>query len=138
MATTEAENKELVDGFYEEVMDGGNVNRIDEYIAEEFVLHNPVMEDAHGPEEYKAVLSMFHAAFPDMEHITEDVIAEGNKVVRRNRLTGTHEGELMGIEPTGNPIENPGIAIFKIIDGLIVEQWVQADMMGLMEQLGVQ
>lgn len=136
MATTETDNKELAQGLLE-AMDAGEFDRFDEYLSEEFVGHSPVTEDIHGPEEYREFLTMFEAAFPDARHVTEDVLVEGDRVVQRNRLVGTHEGEFMGIPPTGNEIDVPGIAIYRIEDGTIAEQWVQSDMMGMMEQLGV-
>lgn len=137
MTTTEVDNKELVRGLVE-AMDAREFDRLDEYLAEDFVEHNPASEDIHGPEGYKEFLAMFDGGFPDARHITEDILAEGDKIVQRNRLIGSHEGEFMGIEPTGNEIDVPAIVIYRIEDGKIAEQWVQSDMMGMMEQLGVQ
>lgn len=136
MATTEAEHKEIVRRVSTEAYGGGNFDVIDEYFDDDFVSHNPVMDDVHGPEEYKEFVSMFRSAFPDMEVSVEDQIAEGNKVVDRHTVKATHEGELLGIEATGMEIEVEGIVIVRFEDGKIVEEWAQADMMGLMEQLG--
>lgn len=137
MATTEAEHKEIVRRVSTEAYGGGNLDVIDEYFDDDFVSHNPVMDDVHGPEEYKEFVSMFRSAFPDMEVSVEDQIAEGNKVVDRHTAKATHEGELMGIEATGKEVEVEGIVVVRFEDGKVVEEWAQADMMGLMEQLGV-
>ncbi len=82
---------------------------------------------------------MFRAAFPDLELTSvEEVIAEGDKVVRRDLWTGTHEGEFMGIEPTGKETETELINIVRFDEeGKVVEERFIADMLGLMQQLGV-
>lgn len=138
MATTEAELKELQRRITGEVFGEGNFDIIDELIAEEYVGHNPSGEDIHGPEEFKEFVEMYRTEFPDLEVTTEDLFAEGNKTVQRNRFTGTHEGELMGIPPTGETVEVEAMGISRWEDGKGVEHWSQVDMMGLMEQLGVQ
>lgn len=135
MATTETEYKEIVRRVSTEAWGGSNFDVIDEYFDGDFVSHNPV-EDVRGPAAYKEFISMFRSAFPDLEVSIEDQIAEGNKVVDRHAVKGTHEGELMGIEATGTEVEVDGIVIVRFDDGKIVEEWAQADMMGLMEQLG--
>lgn len=136
MTTTEEENKQLVRDLVE-AMDERDLDRLDELLADDFVSHNPAAEDIDGPAEYKDFVAMFDAGFPDARHVHEDILSEGDKVVQRNRLTGTHEGEFMGIGPTGNEIDVPGIVVYRIEDGQIAEQWVQSDMMGMMDQLGV-
>lgn len=138
MATTEAELKELQRRFTNQVFNEGNLDVIDELIAEEYVGHNPGGEEIQGREEFKEFVRMYRAAFPDLEVTTEDIFAEGNKTVTRYTLTGTHEGELMGIPPTGETVEIETMGISRWEDGQGVEHWSQVDMMGLMEQLGVQ
>lgn len=91
----------------------------------------------HGPEEYKEQITLFRSAFPDLEVTVEDIVAEGDRVVLRNRLTGTHEGEFMGIPPTGRKVESTGLVMGRIREGKAVEEWPQPDTLGLMQQLGV-
>ena len=67
----------------------------------------------------------------------DDVIAEGDKVAVRHRLQGTHQAEFQGIPTTGRQIETNAIVIFHIENGVITEAWLNADLMGLMQQLGV-
>ena len=66
----------------------------------------------------------------------EDLIAEGDKVVTRWRARGTHQGELMGIPPSGNPVEVTGITIHRIEGGKVVETWANYDALGMMQQVG--
>ena len=80
---------------------------------------------------------MFRSAFPDLNVTVEDSIAEGDKVVQRLSQTGTHEGEFMGVEPTGRKVTSSGIIIGRLEDGKAVKEWAQLDQMGLMQQLGV-
>jgi predicted ester cyclase len=84
----------------------------------------------------KQALPMFRAAFPDMRLTEEDMIAEGDRVVDRVTVRGTHEGELMGVLPSGNPVEFMETHISRIADGKIVERWGQWDAMGIMQQIG--
>ena len=94
--------------------------------------------DAKPLKGYDAVMqygSKIFAAFPDGRHILEEVIAEGDKVVTRGIFSGTHQGELMGIPPTGKQVIFSVIHIDRIVDGKVVEHWGQADIFSLMQQL---
>lgn len=137
-ATAEA-NKELVRGFVNELLVKGEWGRLDEYIAEDYVGHSAAApEDIRGPDGFREFYSGMRAAFPDLDVTIQDLIAEDDKVVQRSLQSGTHDGEFMGLEPTGNTFEVPGIVIYRIEDGRITEDWVQADMLGMMEQLGLE
>lgn len=81
-------------------------------------------------------IAMFEAGFPLYELIADDMIAEGDKVVVRATFRGTHQGEFAGIPATGNEVEIPVFLIYRIENGRIAEHWMQADVMGLMQQLG--
>ncbi len=80
---------------------------------------------------------MFRAAFPDMRLTVEDMIAEGDRVVDRITWQATHQGELMGVSPSGNSVRVTEMHISRIAEGKIVERWGQPDMLGMMRQLGV-
>lgn len=134
----ETENKEIVRRYPEEVISGGNLDVIDEIFAADYVQHNSAgSERLHGPDEVRENASRLRNAFPDVNCGIEALIADGDTVVRRDRATGTHEGEFMGIEPTGKEIVVEGIHIHRIKDGKIVETWAQTDVMGAMQQLGI-
>jgi len=91
----------------------------------------------HGPEEFKQFLSLYLTAFPDARFTVEDDLAEGDLVVSRSTLCGTHQGEFMGIPPTGKPVTVTGIAIDRIVGGKFVEGWLNFDALGMLHQLGV-
>lgn len=138
MSTTEAEHKEVARRISEEVFDEGNLDLVDEFFADDFVGHSATApEDLHGPEEYKEFVAMTRSAFPDVESTSEDLVAEGDRVVERHVARGTHQGEFMGIEPTGTEVEVEGITILRFEDGAVAESWDIADLFGRMQQLGV-
>ena len=97
-----------------------------EVYADDFILHEPD-EDIVGIEGLAQFVSMKRSAFPDLRITLEDDIAEGDKVVSRWAGQGTHQGELMGIAPTGNQVTITGITIHRIEDGKIVEEWENWD-----------
>lgn len=137
MTSSESEIKEVVQRFQEEVIGQGKLELVDELFDEDFVGHSAAEpDDIHGPEEYKQFVAMIRSASSDMDVTVEDRIAEDDTVVQRVRVTGTHDGEFMGLEPTGNEFTITGIDFYRVEDGQIVEGWEQADMAGLMEQLG--
>jgi steroid delta-isomerase-like uncharacterized protein len=76
------------------------------------------------------------SAFPDLKRPVEDLVAEGDKVVARWSSVGTHEGDFMGIPPTGKTVTTTGITIFRLEDGKIVEEWSESDMVGMLQQVG--
>jgi steroid delta-isomerase-like uncharacterized protein len=106
-----------------------------EVYAEDIVVHEPD-EDVRGVEGLKQFVTMIRSAIPDLHITLEDDIAEGDKVVSRWSAQGTHQGELMGIAPTGNQVIITGITIHRIEEGKIVEEWENWDALGLMQQIG--
>ncbi len=92
---------------------------------------------ADSDEELKQHIVFFEAAFPRYKLIADDMIAEGDKVAVHARFEGTHQGELMGIPPTGKEVSVPFIITYRIAEGKIVQHWMSFDRMALMEQLGV-
>lgn len=75
-------------------------------------------------------------AFPDLQAIEQDLFADGDKVVTRRTLRGTHQGELMGIAPTGKTVSVDGVWLSHLHHGKLVEQWVYFDLLGLLRQIG--
>jgi steroid delta-isomerase-like uncharacterized protein len=76
------------------------------------------------------------AAFPDIQITVDDEIAEGDRVVCRWTVTGTHQGEFMGIPPAGKAVTRAGVAIYRLVNGKIAENWLFADDVDFMQQLG--
>ena len=130
------DNKMLVHRLFEELMNQGNLALADDLFAPENVHHFPD-EDIHGPDGVKQMNKELRTAFPDWHISTDDVIAEGDKVVVRFTIHGTHQREGFDILPTGKRVVYTGIDIFRIADGKIVEQWTEIDALGLLQQLGV-
>lgn len=128
-------NKQIIRRIQTEGMARGNTAVIDELVASDYVNHD-FPQEAPGREGFKQTIAMFNTAFPDGEMIVEDQIAEGNKVVTRGVWKGTHKGAFMGVEATGKRVSLPYIDIWTIKDGQGHENWVQLDMMGLMQQMG--
>ncbi len=85
--------------------------------------------------ELKGHIQIFEAGIPCYELAREDIVAEGNKVLVRFRLTGKHTGELFGCPPTGNSVDVSGLILYELEDGLIVNHWMEADSVGLMQQI---
>ena len=128
------ENKALARRSWESV---DNPESLDEVYAPDVVWHNPDQE-VRGIEEARRFIAMFKTAFPDMSATVEDVVAEGDKVVTRVTLRGTHQGEVEEFgPPTGRRGEAQGITIHRLEDGKIVEEWNSYDNLSLMQQLGL-
>jgi len=133
------ENKAIVRRIYEELWDGRDLGVADEVIVSEGYVNydTGLVPVPGGPEDMKQTVRMVTAAFPDNRHEVEEIIAEGDTVVARVTLTGTHEGPFMGIPPTGRRIEVTEIHLYRLRDGKAVEHRVGRDDLGAMRQLGV-
>ena len=120
-----------------EIVNQKNPDLIEELYPPDFVWHEPDQE-IRGLEQAKKFVSTFFEAFPDAQMTDEDVIAEGEKVVRRYTTRGTHQGEteVFG-PPTGREVELKGITIHRIAGGRIVEEWEIFDNLSMMQQLGL-
>ena len=128
------ENKALVRRAWELV---DNPDIIDEVYAPDVVWHEPDQE-VQGIEEAKQFIGTYKTAFPDLHATVEDVIAEGDKVVTRVTLRGTHQGEIEEFgPPTGKQVDVKGITISRIEGGKIVEDWDSYDNLSFMQQLGL-
>ena len=132
------ENKELVRRIYDELWNERKLEVAEELIAQDAVNYDTgLLPQPFGPEEMKGTVRMVTAGFPDNRHEVEEIIAEGDKVVVHCTLTGTHEGEFMGIPPTGRSIEVTEIHVYRLEDGKAVEHRVGRDDLGAMRQLDV-
>ena len=127
------QNKALARRVLEEMFNKGNLDVADELLAPDYVDHDPAMpEDIHGPEGFKQYVGAYRSAFSDLHVQIEDQIAEGDKVVTRWTGTGTHDGELAGIAPTGKRVTLPGMEIVRISGDKLVEGWEGYDSMNMM------
>ena len=123
--------------FYDSI-NAGDVDGFGELLADDFVEHEETPGLAPTKEGVKEFFKMYIAAFPNLRFDAEDVLASGDKVVARVRVTGTHEGEFMGMPATGKGVDVQAIDIVRFgDDGLAHEHWGVFDAMAMMQQLGV-
>src|SRR5262249_32392172 len=100
-------------------------------------LTDPAGNPVRGPESFKSFHREFCAAYPDLNITIEDLLTDGDKIVGRCRVTGTHEGEAFGLAPKNRPVNFTGILISRIKDNKIVEAWNEFDFVTMYAQLGV-
>src|SRR4051812_8195650 len=113
------ENKAFIRRYFKEVLQDKSEHTVNRFVSDENL---------------KEHIRMFEAAFPGYQLSEEDLIAEGDRVVVRSVMTGTHRGELMGIPPTGKQVSVPLIIIYQIADEKIVGFWMNADTLSLLQQ----
>jgi steroid delta-isomerase-like uncharacterized protein len=129
------ENKAIVRR-YQEIYNSNNVDALAEVVAENFLTPRMMPGMPPGLEGAKAIHRATLLGMPDWHTQIEDLIAEGNKVVARITMTGTHTGDFFGFPATGKKISFTGIYIVRIANGKIEEHWGEEDSMGLLQQLG--
>ena len=129
-------NKDIVRHFFEEGPSKGNMSAANELLASSFALHVP-LPSAPGIQGINDVVTACRAAFKDLNVTVEDMVAEGDTVAARFTARGIHKGPFMGLQPTGKPITMTGIEIFRIENGKIAELWGEANILRLMQQLGI-
>lgn len=130
------QNKALYGRFLQEVFNEGRIDRADQFLSPSYVFHDAPPGTPQGPEAVKQVVTMFHAAFPDMKITVEEMVAEGDEVCARVTTRGTHRGAFFGVPATGKPVTVPGLTMVRIADGRIMDSWVKNDVAGLMNQIG--
>ena len=130
-----AANKELVRRFYKEVYVDWNMTMVDEVVSPRFTSHDWAEGDPTGPQGFRSYYSAIRSALPDARYAVDDMVAEGDRVVVRWRLLGTHKGDFRGIAPTGRPIVLKGIAIYRVRGGKLMERWVVSDLHGVLEEI---
>ena len=131
------ENKALIRRLFEEGLNQNKPGVFDELLAPDFVIYDAPIVTPPGPEGFRQGIAMFRTAFPDLHVTFEAEFADGDYVFHRGYVTGTHEGEWQGIAPTGKQVKMRTLDIWRVANGKAVENWVQMDMLGLMQQLGV-
>ncbi len=133
------EDKALVQRWFEEVWNKGRAEAIDEMFAADGIAHglsDDLENPLKGPAGFKPFHETFRGAFPDIEVVVEDMIAEGDLVAARCSVRGTHTGDHLGIAATNAPVQFTGMSIVRIKDGKIVEGWNNFDFMKMNKQIG--
>jgi steroid delta-isomerase-like uncharacterized protein len=129
------DHKNLVRRFYEEIS-AGNLEIIDELVADDVVEHEEFPGIEPNKEGVKQFFTLFRTAFPDLRMEPHEMLAEDDLVCARVTITGTHDSEFMGMAPSGKPIEVETIDMLRIREGQAVEHWGVTDTMTMMHQLG--
>ena len=130
------ENKAIVRRFVEEVQNRGDLAALDELCAPDFVNHSAPPGVPPTRDGLEQLTALFRRAFPDGRMGIEEMLAEGDRVATRKTFRGTHQGDLMGLPPTGRRVEIGLIDIVRVVDGRVVEHWNAVDNLGMMQQLG--
>jgi steroid delta-isomerase-like uncharacterized protein len=124
--------------FYEEVFNQARYDVIDDLVADDFIEHEQLPPGiSAGKDAPRELVTMMRSAFPDFRASVEEVLQDGNKVITRLRFSGTHQGEFMGIAPSGGRFDVPAIDIVEFRDGKAVAHWGVTDTAAMMEQLGI-
>jgi predicted ester cyclase len=132
-----ADEAGMIKRFYTEVIEGGNLDLIDELVSDDFIEHNPMPGQSPSKDGVPFFVKAMRSAFPDLKATTiQPALVDGDFEARYVVLTGTHQGELMGVAPTGRSVEFSGIDIIRIEGGKVVEHWGATDTMTLMQQIG--
>ena len=130
------ENKALARRAVEEGWNLGKIAVFDELLAADYVGHDPSGPPVHGPEGFKRFYVTYRTAFPDLEWILEDQIAEEDLVTSRWTATGTNQGSLMGFPPSGKRVTITGMTLTRFASGKIKEDWFNYDALGMLQQIG--
>jgi predicted ester cyclase len=143
MATTETERNKATFRSLVDALNSNDAqvlsNAIDEFFEPDVRISTPLPlpPGVTGTQAFKLVFTTLHRAYPDLHVELKDVIGEGDRVVGRDVVTGTHQGEFMGIPPTGKAVTYNEIFIARFVNGRIAETWGVVDVMAVMQQLGV-
>jgi steroid delta-isomerase-like uncharacterized protein len=132
-----AENKAVITSFVEEVINQGQLERVDDLVALDFVELDPLPGQQQGREGLKQVIKAFRSAFPDIHWAIEEMVGEGDKVFSRFTWHGTHRGEFFGVLATGRQITVKGMVVDRVVNGRMAESRILMDGLSMMRQLGV-
>jgi steroid delta-isomerase-like uncharacterized protein len=139
MENTLEDNRALLRRWFEEVWNKGRAAAIDEMLAADAIVHG-LSEQAENPLKgavgFKPFHEIFRGAFPEIEVVVEDVIAEGDKVAARCSVRGKHAGDHLGVAATNAAVQFTGMCIVRIDEGKIVEAWNNFDFMAMNKQIG--
>lgn len=133
-------NKALIRRWFEEVWNKGRVEAIADMFAADCVAHglsDEAGKTMKGPDDFRPFHSLFRGAFPDIEVVVEDTIAEGDLVAARCSVRGSHTGDHLGVAASNAPVKFTGMAIVRIRDGKIVEAWNNFDFLAMNKQIGL-
>jgi len=130
-------NKDTITrGWYQELWDKWRVDTADQLFTVDYRFHLPGVAVALDRDATKQVILMFKGSFPDLTHVVDEIIAEGDTVAVRWTVQGTHRGDFQGIPATGKTVNLSGLTVHHLRDGKICETWLSFDSMELLQKLG--
>jgi steroid delta-isomerase-like uncharacterized protein len=129
-------NKALVRRMEDEIFNKRRLDAIDEFISPDYVLRTAATGMPAGRDAVRGSIAAYLAGFSDLRISVDELVAEGDRVVGLFTFTGTHDGDLFGIPPTGRAISVRQMAMYRIRDGQVVEEWEVSDQLALMQQVG--
>ena len=136
MADNSRKNKAVVTEFYNDVFIGHNLAKLDKYMRDDYIQHNP--DCPQGKAGFVAFFEVIFNALPDFRYTLKKMVAEGNIVMAYSATTGTHTGgDWLGKKASGNKIDFTVVDIFRLQDGMIAEHWDVADTFTFFGQLGI-
>lgn len=132
------ENKTIVRHFYEEVMNKGNVDLLDEIMAADFKDHGETLFGSpQGRDTLKQGIIASRSVFADLTVELHEIIADGEMVGVRGTMRCTQQGTFLGVAPSGNELSWTGLAMFRITDGKLAERWFNSDSLSIVQQIGI-
>lgn len=129
-------NKDIVRRYYHEAVEQAKFEVLQEHISPNWVNHTPGMPHVTGPEGARQINEFFQNALPNPQVTIDDLVGEGDTVAIRFTYSGLHEGELLGVAPTGKLVSFTGSAFHRIIDDKITDDWIHFDIAGVLQQIG--
>jgi len=129
--------KALIRGYFHELWKGGDLEAADTLLSPDVLVRGSLGITARGPDGFRGYVRMIRAAIPDLRVEVEQIIAERDRVAARVVYSGTHLGPLYGVAPTGRAVSYPGVTLFRVATGRIIEVWSVGDTLSLMSQMGV-
>jgi steroid delta-isomerase-like uncharacterized protein len=118
-------------------VNSGNLNELKTVFSPNVVDRDPASDQQPGPEGFIHFFTGFRAAFPDLNISVEQLVADEENVAIAYTVTGTHQGDFLGIPATGRQIKARGVQIARFENGQIVERWGSSDQLGILQQIGV-
>ena len=130
------QNTKLIERFYHDMWNQFDKSVFSELLTEDLEFRGSLGQHKRGYSEFGEYIDFIQRAFPDFHNHIEEIISEGNRSFARLTYTGTHQGELFDVAPTGRRIEYAGAAVFSFRSGRVASVWVLGDIYGLLQQLG--
>jgi steroid delta-isomerase-like uncharacterized protein len=130
-------NKAIIARMVQEVWNEGRTDLVEEFFVDDYRQVVVGQPPATGLEVAREGAALTRSALPDFQLSIDELVAEGDRVAAHWTVTGTHEGDYIGIPATGKPVRHQGATFYRLTNGRIAEVWFLADIMGVMQQLGV-